>query len=194
MDERYRPPREETARPTSTIVELRTHVFVTFGAALSITVGLAILNGEVEAKETVLVFVIALAAIGVDLLRWRRRRRLRRADDPEAIVAVDGERMRTLARADVVVVYPSGWVTGLLLLAFFALFRMGGLHPHTIAEAFPRPLFGVLVVSSLWHRYTRRRVRLPGEWWGRWFARDDLAQLFPEEFECPPVDPESTPS
>jgi hypothetical protein len=196
MDERYRAPKDELAGPTSTIVERRTHLFVTFGVGLLLMAALAILKGEVEiGGETTLAVAIALAAVGVDLFRWRRLRRMRATEDPEAIVAVDGERVRTVARADVVVVQPWHGVTAVLVVVLLAIVRDAGVRPHDIAAAVARPLFIVLFASALWHRFSRRRVRLPGERWGRWFSCDDVKHLLPEDSSsCPPIDPERSQS
>ena len=205
IDERYRPPRDDVAGPSSTrthasatepatvtILQRRPHLFVTFGVCLLLLFAVVTLASKKAPSDFVTALVV-LAVMAVDLLRWRRPRRLRGTKDSASIAAIDGERERTVARADVVVVTPSTWVTVALVLALLAVVRRNTTYGHVdpssavdVGEASAPRIELVLLASALWHRFSRRRVRLPGERWGRWFLRDDVARLFPEAFEAPP--------
>jgi len=154
-----------------------------------------------EMRPVGLVIAAVPAALLAVNLVFATRRRSMRAVRKSRMEVVDRGRPRNVKRRHVRIVKPSDVVTLVLIAALLLLAsdmsRAGGsvhfsvqMSSEEVGELYgaflSRSLMATIAVA-LYYRWAYRRVVLPGERWGAWFARADVDRLFAAPSDARPA-------
>lgn len=172
------------ARSHFAATERRGFILLAFGLPwLALPLASMALSRAVQLEDA-LFCSIPLAVVAFAVVRSTRLRSVRATEKRAWVEVRDRKMTRRIRRREILIVEPRSEVT--VVLATVLILLVTGLT-NSMRQTWPRDeLFGAaaMVLSvggsiafALHRRATLARVKLPGEWWGAWFERDEITRV-----------------